>query len=101
MLNRLSEPWKGFAEPVLIEFPRGTSTSQMASILAERGVIEHPWLFLAAKILRHGARLQAGEYQFTKAASPLDVYGRIHAAISSIWNCWYPKASTCSRWLTR
>jgi UPF0755 protein len=77
LLNRLSQPWKGFTEPVLIEFPRGTSTSRMASMLAEKGVVQHPWLFLAARFLRHGGRLQAGEYQFSKAASPLDVYGRI------------------------
>lgn len=76
-MQQLLQPWKGFTDPVLIEFPRGTSTSQMASMLAEQGVIEHPWLFLAARVVRRGTRLQAGEYQFTKAASPLDVYGRI------------------------
>lgn len=75
--DQLSQPWKGFTDPVMIEFPRGTSTSTMASILAEQGVIEHPWVFLAARVIRPGARLQAGEYQFTKAASPLDIYGRI------------------------
>jgi UPF0755 protein len=77
LMNRLSQPWKGFTDPVLIEFPRGTSTSRMASTLAEKGVIEHPWLFLAARAIRRGERLQAGEYQFTRAASPLEVYGRI------------------------
>jgi UPF0755 protein len=77
LLNILSQPWKGFSDTVLIEFPRGTSTSQMASMLAEKGVIEHPWLFLAARAIKRGDRLQAGEYQFAKAASPLDVFGRI------------------------
>lgn len=75
--SRLSRPYEGFSEPVLIEFPRGTSTSRMASMLADHGVIEHPWLFLAARVFQRGARLQAGEYQFKNAASPLDVYGRI------------------------
>jgi len=77
LLNRLSQPWKGFTDPVLIEFPRGTGTTRMASILAEKGVIEHPWLFMAARVIRRGARLQAGEYQFSKAASPLDIFARI------------------------
>ena len=76
-LRKLSTPYQGFTDPVLIEFPRGTSTSQMASMLAEKGVIQRPWLFLAARVFRRGARLQAGEYQFVKAASPLDVFGRI------------------------
>ena len=69
--------WQGFTEPVIVEFPKGTSTTQMAAILAEHGVIESPWLFVAARAVRRGARLQAGEYQFTKAASALEVFGRI------------------------
>jgi UPF0755 protein len=77
LANQLAQPFQGFSEPVMIEFPRGTSTSQMADMLADKGVIQHPWLFMAARLVRHGARLQAGEYQFAKAASPLDVYGRI------------------------
>jgi UPF0755 protein len=73
----VSHPWQGFQTPVIVELPRGTSTARMASILADAGVIEHPWLFLAARVARRGERLQAGEYQFTKAASPLEVYSRI------------------------
>jgi UPF0755 protein len=76
-IRQLTKPWKGFTDPVTIEFPRGTNSGRMASMLADQGVIEHPWLFLAARAVRHGARLQAGEYQFTKAASPLEVYSRI------------------------
>jgi UPF0755 protein len=74
---QLGQPYQGFSEPVLVEFPRGTSTGQMANLLAEHGVIAHPWLFLAARAVRRGDRLQAGEYQFAKPASALDVYGRI------------------------
>jgi UPF0755 protein len=77
LANRLTQPWQGFTDPVLVELPRGTSTSRMASILSEHGVIARPWLFLAARMVRRGARLQAGEYLFSKAASPLDVFGRI------------------------
>lgn len=77
LTSQLSAPYQGFSEPVMIEFPRGTSSSQMASMLAEHGVIQHPWLFLAARMVRRGQRLQAGEYQFVKAASPLDIFGRI------------------------
>ena len=76
-MHQLNRPWKSFSDPVLVEFPRGTSTSRMATRLAEQGVIEHPWLFMAARAIRRGERLQAGEYQFSKAASPLDVFGRI------------------------
>lgn len=74
---QLQQPYKGFSETVIVELPRGTSTSQMAAVLAEHGVIRNSWLFLAARIFRRGQRLQAGEYQFVKEASPLDVFGRI------------------------
>ena len=73
----LHESYKGFSEPVFVEIARGTSTRDIASQLAQSGVIRDPWLFLGARMLRRGARLQAGEYKFDKAASPLDVFGRI------------------------
>ncbi len=74
---QLRQPYKGFGAPVMIEFPHGTTTSQMAAMLAGDGVIRSPWLFLAARAFRRGAHLQAGEYQFTKDASPLEIYNRI------------------------
>jgi UPF0755 protein len=72
----LNQPYKGFGEPVFIEFPHGTSTSAMATTLADKRVIRSRWLFLAARALRR-AHLQAGEYRFEKPVSALDVYGRI------------------------
>ena len=75
--HELNHPYKGFSEPVFIDFAHGTSTRQMASTLAQRGVIENPWVFLAARTLRRGVPLQAGEYRFEKPSSPLDIFGRI------------------------
>jgi UPF0755 protein len=49
----------------------------MADLLAQKGVIKDRWVFLAARGLRRGVNLQAGEYKFEKPASPLDVLGRI------------------------
>jgi UPF0755 protein len=77
ILSRLNRPYEGFSQPVFIEFARGTSTPAMASELARKGVIENRWLFLAARALRRGTNLQAGEYKFDKPASPLEVFGRI------------------------
>jgi UPF0755 protein len=73
---RLTQPYKGFSDPVFLEFPRGTSTEAMASELASKGVIRDRWLFLAARAFRR-TNLQAGEYKFDKPASALDIYGRI------------------------
>lgn len=77
MLSRLNRRYEGFSQPVFVEFARGTSTRAMATELAQKGVIENRWLFLAARALRRDTNLQAGEYKFDKPASPLEVFGRI------------------------
>lgn len=74
---RLNQPFQGFSEPVFVEFPRGTSSGQIATMLADKGVVQDRLLFLAARVIRRGSHLQAGEYRFEKAASAFDVYGRI------------------------
>jgi UPF0755 protein len=76
-IHMLNQPYKGFSNPVFVEFARGTSTRSMAAILAENGVIRDRWLLLAARGLRRGANLQAGEYKFDKPASPFEILGRL------------------------
>jgi len=73
----LTLPYRGFSKPVILDFPRGTSTAEMASELAQSGVIRYPWQFLAVRVLRPDARLQAGEYQFSEPAAAFRVYARI------------------------
>ena len=41
----LTIPYRGFAKPVILDFPRGTSTAEMANQLAQSGVIRYPWQF--------------------------------------------------------
>ncbi len=74
--------WKVFqpetaSQPVTIDIPRGTSTAQMAELLAVNGAVGHPIYFLAARALRYGKRLQAGEYLFEKPESPLVIVDRL------------------------
>ncbi len=77
LLYRLNEPYKGFSEPVFVEFAHGTSTRSIATVLEQKGVIQDRWLLLAARALRRGANLEAGEYKFNKPASPLEIVGRL------------------------
>lgn len=72
-----TRPYQGFSGQMIIEFPKGTSSSGMASELANAGVIRSRWLFLLARALRPKARLLAGEYQFNRPASPWTVFDRI------------------------
>src|SRR5581483_7120696 len=68
----LGIPYQGFSKPILVDFPKGTSAKAMAAELAESGVIRYGWQFLVARAVKPGARLQAGEYQFTHADSTWD-----------------------------
>jgi UPF0755 protein len=69
--------YQGFREPVIVDFPKGTSTQAMARELAQNGVIRYSWQFLMARALHSGRKLQAGEYQFARTATPSDVFDRI------------------------
>ena len=73
----LIRPYAAFGEETFIDFPKGTSTAEMARQLAQSGVIAHSWAFLAARALEPRRKLQAGEYRFAQPASVLQVYDRI------------------------
>jgi len=73
----VARPYQGFQQPVILDFPHGTSTQAMGAQLAQAGVIRYPWAFLMARALQPGARLLAGEYKFSEPASVLTVFDRI------------------------
>ena len=73
----LNRPYAGFAEPVFVDLPKGTSTRRMAQMLSAAGVIRGPWEFLAVRLIERGRTLQAGEYQFRQPATPFQVFDRI------------------------
>jgi UPF0755 protein len=53
-----------------------SGTLVIAGQLEEAGVVRSRYAFVLAKLLRHG-KLKAGEYRFTEAATPFDIYDRI------------------------
>lgn len=73
----LKQPYQGFQEAKVLDFPHGTSTAEMAQLLQSAGVIRSARLFQLSRYLSPGAALQAGEYQFDKPASTLDVFRKI------------------------
>ncbi len=70
-------PYRGFQGEIFVEIPRGTSTDQIGNLLVKNGVVRSRWDFLAARIFKPARVLQAGEYKFSHAASPFEVYDRI------------------------
>lgn len=77
LASTLAMAYQGFPSPVILDFPKGTSTSAMANELADAGVVRYPWQFMLARMLHPGARLQAGEYQFTHYDTTWNVFNRI------------------------
>src|SRR5437899_3058897 len=74
---RLAQPYSGFRGETFVEFPRGTGTRAMGEQLARAGVVRSQWEFLLARWASGARVLQAGEYKFDRAASPLEVVRRI------------------------
>jgi UPF0755 protein len=74
---RALAPYQGFSGETFVEIPRGTSTQGVAQKLAEAGVVRTPYDFLLARTTERRRVLQAGEYRFDHAASPVEVFDRI------------------------
>ncbi len=62
---------------IYVDIPPGTGSVGMARLLADAGAIPFGWQFLAIRLLRPQATLQAGEYAFTRPASPWEVFNRL------------------------
>jgi len=89
----LQSPYRGFGNEALIDIPRGASTRQIARQLAGAGIVPSEWHFLAVRILQPGRTLQAGEYQFTKPATPFEVYSRIARGDIFFFEVTFPEGS--------
>jgi UPF0755 protein len=73
----LNANYQGFHQPVILDFPKGTSTQAMADELAQNGVIRYSWQFIMTRALHRGAKLKAGEYQFARADNASNIFNRI------------------------
>ena len=62
---------------VFVEIERGAPVTAIAARLAEQGVVRYAWQFVGVRVLRPGARVQAGEYRFSGAATPWAVFERL------------------------
>lgn len=70
-------PYRGFGAETFVEVEHGMSSRQIANVLAQHGVVRSRWAFLAVRALHPNATLQAGEYRFGSAETPLDVFRKI------------------------
>lgn len=70
-------PFAGFRGETFVDIPRGSGTRAIARLLKRAGVVRFESQFLAARLLRPRATLQAGEYRFNRAAPAWEVFTRI------------------------
>jgi UPF0755 protein len=72
-IDRLLQTPGSSGKPVTLLLPKGTGSQEMGRLLGNAGVIDHPLLW--PLLVRWSGRppLQAGEYEFPAAASPLMV----------------------------
>ncbi|MGD0437645.1 MAG: endolytic transglycosylase MltG [Bryobacteraceae bacterium] len=94
LASTLAMAYQGFPAPVILDFPKGTSTSAMAAELAESGVIRYPWQFVLARMLHPVARLEAGEYQFTHSDTTWNVFKRIERGDVFFYELTVPEGSS-------
>jgi UPF0755 protein len=76
--TRMHQPYRGFASAQFVEVPAGAGTRSIGQRLADAGVVPDAWTFRAAlRWSGRGRDLQAGEYRFEVASSPLDIVERL------------------------
>jgi len=76
-LASLGHRYAGFAGEAFVDIPKGARAPEVARLLAEQGVIQSEWQFLAVRVLRPRAKVQAGEYHFSTPASAWHVFDRL------------------------
>lgn len=69
--------YQGYEAPVVVMIEPGTSSQEIGAQLEALGVVRSRWLFLAARALRLRSKLLAGEYDFERPMSVLEVYDHI------------------------
>ena len=70
-------PYAGFRGEAFVDIPRGAGTRAIARLLKQAGAVRFESQFLAARLLRPRATLQAGEYRFNHPAPAWEVFTRI------------------------
>ncbi|HMF75479.1 MAG TPA: endolytic transglycosylase MltG [Bryobacteraceae bacterium] len=70
-------PYTAPHDQTFVEIEHGTSSRQIAEVLAEQGLVRSSWAFLAIRVLHPTAKLQAGEYRFSESQTPWEIFNKI------------------------
>ncbi len=76
--SELETPYFGQATEIFVDIPRGANTTEIANILEDSRVLRRRLPFVIyIRYARLGRHIQAGEYRFSKAATPEQVAQRL------------------------
>lgn len=77
--NALTKPYRGYHTPtVLVEVERGWNSGRILESLRRAGVLRDDFVpLIYLKVLRRGASLKAGVYEFSEAMSPVEVIDKL------------------------
>lgn len=76
----LLAPYKGFSGTgVIVDIPKGDSVRGIARLLEQQGVIRSRYSFIILARRYSNRKLEAGEYYFTSAATPSQIFDTIAA----------------------
>ena len=77
--SEIEKPFYGAATgEVYIEIPRYATSAQIADLLVNSGILRHRLPFLLyVRFNNLGRHIQAGEYRFAEAASPMEIAARL------------------------
>lgn len=80
---------RGGHTKVIAQIPKGSTTGEIADILADKGIIRSPFGFRLLAYLKHSAsKMQPGAYELDSSMSPSVIINKI------------ARGETVSRWLT-
>jgi peptidoglycan lytic transglycosylase G len=76
---RIGEPYRGYeTTEQFVEIPAGAGSRAIGDRLVQAGIVRDPLLFRTALYVSGSARrLQAGEYRFDRAMTPLEVVDKL------------------------
>ena len=78
LVTEWQRPYQGFSQDgAFVEISRGMSSSAIAQRLAENGVVKNRIAFEALCRWKSPVTLQAGEYFFDRAATPMEVFRKL------------------------
>jgi UPF0755 protein len=89
------------AQDKIVFIPRGSSTSDIASLLEQEGIISNAFHFEIAHMLSTGGNLKAGEYQFKQNASVKEVRETILEGRSILHSITIPEGLTSEQIVQR